>query len=58
MFLVGPDQTIMEKRWGGKTPLCQFLKISTVLKLWSMNTCGERKIYFLLDILALIKYYL
>lgn len=45
-----------EKKGWKKNPLCQFLEISAVFKLWSVNTCGERKIYFLLDIFALIKY--
>lgn len=57
MFFVGPDQKIMGRKKGEKkNPLCQFLEISAVLKLWSVNTCGERKIYFILDIFALIKH--
>lgn len=55
MYLVGLDQTIMGEKEGGGSQ-CQFLKISTGFNVWPANSCGGIKIYFLLDILAVIKY--
>lgn len=59
MFLVGPDQTIMEKRWGGggNSSVPVFKDIYSVETL-VYEYLWREKMYFLLDILALIKYYL